>query len=70
MGNFFQDIIDTWSGKRVEFISGKYKGEKAICTGAMNTYSGFGLTMTTDSGLCVMVYPRHLDDIKVINREE
>lgn len=69
MSNFFQDIIDAWTGKRIEFISGKHRGEVATCTGAMNGYGGFGLTVDTDSGLHLMVYPRHLDNIKIIKNE-
>lgn len=70
MSNFFSDIERAWKGKRIEFISGKYQGEVATCTGCANTYNGFGLTVETDSGLFLMVYPRDLDNIKIIERSE
>ena len=66
MSNFFQDIDNAWTGKKVEFVSGEHKGKTGICDGFYNTYGGAGIRIVCDNDEHIMVYPRHLDNIKII----
>lgn len=70
MSGFFDDIDKAWKGKRVEFISGEHKGEKGTCEGFFNTYGGAGIRIQCDNGDSVMVYPRLLGNIKIIDHEQ